>query len=303
MSRVFVTGATGYVGGAIAARLKRAGHDVFGLTRNVEHQAGLQAAGVTPVIGDVADSDAYLAVLKNCDAAVHAAFDGASPAPQDQRVLEAVRSAAQDGRVRRFLFTSGVWVLGPTGETAADESTPLRPAEAVTWRPAHEEVALDLASYDVEAVVFRPGMVYGGSGGTAGKWFQEARTRRTVSFPGDGRQHWTMVHRDDVAEAYALALEHARGGERYYLTDESRFTVRELAEAVARVSDARARPTDPEELVQRLGGVGRALLMDQIVTSAKARRELGWVPRHTHFPGEIEALHREWLTGQRAPVA
>jgi len=137
-------------------------------------------------------------------------------------------------------------------------------------------------------------MVYGGRGGTFGEWFQEARERRTVTYPGDGGQHWGIVHRDDVAEAYALALEHARGGEHYLLVDESRLTVRELAEAVAQAAGAEAGALDRREVLETRGTQGAADLLDQQFTAARARRELGWVPRHTAFPAEAEALLKEW---------
>src|SRR5438445_1876686 len=124
--KVFVTGATGYLGSAIAARLVRAGHEVFGLTRHAEQAKTLTGWGIRPVVGDLTRLDTFIGTLRNCDAAVHAAFDAeAGPAAVDQKGLEAFASAAQDGRLRRLLYTSGVWVHGETGETVVDESTPL----------------------------------------------------------------------------------------------------------------------------------------------------------------------------------
>ncbi len=300
--RVFVTGATGYLGRAIAARLAQGGLEVQGLARRQERGDALVALGVKPVIGDLETPESFVADLKNCDAVVHAA---ARPGPEaarcDQLALETIKTSVVDGRVRRVLYTSGVWVHGDTGERIEDESSPLHPAEVVAWRPAHEEVALDLVEHEAQVSVLRPGMVYGGTGGTFGDWFREARKKKTVTYPG-GDQHWNMVHLDDVAEAYRLALEHARGAPRFILVDESRYTVRELAEAVARVTGAEARAWRRAQVLERLGPVGAALLMDQRVTAGRARRELGWVPRHTSFVNEIEDLHRGWLAGEKAPV-
>jgi nucleoside-diphosphate-sugar epimerase len=180
----------------------------------------------------------------------------------------------------------------------SDESTPLAAAEHVQWRPSHEDFALGFAADEVAAVMLRPGMVYGGPGGEFGSWFRDAREGGTILYPGDGRQHWSAVHRDDVAEAYALALEHAAGGEKFLLTDETRFTVRELAEAAARVAGAQARARGHDETVRRFGAVGAALVMDQQFTARKARRDLGWTPRHTSFVAEAEALHREWQAAE-----
>lgn len=300
--RVFVTGATGYLGSAIAIRLARAGHDVRGLGRNEDRAAVLGAARVTPLLGDLAQPESYLAELKNSDAVVHAAFDATAPSQQDQRALETIRAAAQDGRVRRLLYTSGVWVYGDTGGRVVDETAPLDPAELVAWRPAHEEVALSLAAHEVEVAVFRPGVVYGETRGVLGAWFREAKEKGTVTIPGNGLQHWSMVHRDDVADAYLLGLEHAGGGERYVLTDETRLTVRELADAVARATGARVRARARDEVLKAKGAYGAALLMDQQFTSAKARRKLGWVPSHTSFVAEAEALHSEWLAGRKTKV-
>jgi len=300
--RVFVTGATGYLGNAIAQRLARAGHEVFGLTRSRELAASLDAVGIRPVLGNLNVSESYLPALKNCDAVVHAAIDGKHASMTDQRALEGIRAAAEDGRVRRLLFTSGTWVMGPTGNIVADESLPLEPAEVAKWRPAHEEVALDLEHVEVATVVLRPGMVYGGTRGTFGGWFQEARRMGTITYPGDGSQHWIMVHLEDVADAYLLALEHAAGGERYLLADPSQHTVRELAEAAARVTSAEPRSSTEAQVVETYRDDGPAMLMDQRCTAAKARRELGWVPRHLSFVVETDSVHREWFAGQQAPV-
>jgi len=133
--------------------------------------------------------------------------------------------------------------------------------------------------------------------------FAEARGRRTVTIPGAGSQHWPLVHRDDLAEAYRLALEYARGGERYVLADESKHTAGEIGEAIARVTGAAARRKEPAAVLRELGGYGEALLLDQMATAAKARRELGWVPPHTSFVNQVEAIYGEWQTGQQAPVA
>lgn len=292
--RVFVTGATGYVGSAITARLVRAGHEVHALARGPERARIVQALGATAVLGSLADSERLVAEMKNCDAVVHAAIQDTHAEAGDQVALELIRTAAQDGRVRRLLYTSGIWLHGDTGGAIVDETAPLAPAELSRWRPAHEQAALDLSQVEVTTVVFRPGMVCGDRGGTFGVWFREAKEKGTVTYPGDGRQRWGVVHRDDMADAYALALEHARGGERYLLVDETRLTVQEMAEAVAAVTGARAIPSDRRTVLETLGAYGAALLMDQQFTAARARRELGWVPRHAPFITEAAALLREW---------
>src|SRR5262249_25785270 len=152
-------GATGYLGGAISARLAASGYEGRGLTRNEERARRLASWGVRPVVGDFAAPESFLAELKNSDAVIHVGFDDGAPPEMDERALETVRAGCQDGRVRRFLYTSGVWVHGDTGGQVIDESAPLDPAEVSAWRQPHEEEALELVALDVQVVILRPGMV------------------------------------------------------------------------------------------------------------------------------------------------
>jgi nucleoside-diphosphate-sugar epimerase len=301
--RVFITGATGYIGSVVAARMARAGHIVHGLTRHAERAGALEALGVQPIVGDLAHSEDWLGALQNCDAVVHAASDDAGASEQDHNALEAFRAAALDGRVRRVLYTSGIWVHGEGGDLVLDESAPLKPLELVQWRAAHEEIALDLSAHEVATVILRPGTVYGEARGILGGWFAEAREKKTVTYAGDGSQRWPMVHRDDVADAYLLALEHGKAGERYLLADESRYRVKQMAEAAASAAGATAKSWPADDVVVTLGLFGKALLNDLQVTAAKARRELGWVPRHTSFVNEAPQLWREWQEARVAKVS
>lgn len=300
--RVFVTGATGYLGSAIVARLVKHGHTVYGLTRDAKHARVLASRGVEPVLGDIAESDGFLHQIKNCDAVIQAATeDGPEQATRDQQALEAIQQAVVDGRVRRVLYTSGVWIQGDTGGQIVDETSPIDPAATVAWRPAHEEVAMDLGTHGAVSVVLRPGMVYGGARGTFGAWFREAHDKGTITYPGGG-QHWCMVHVDDVASAYLMALEHGEHGARFLICDESHFTVRELATAAAAATGARAQAMPAEQVIATMGDVGHALLLDQQATSARARRELGWAPMHTSFVAEAAAIFAEWQAGQSTKV-
>lgn len=301
--RVFVTGATGYVGNPIAARLVQSGIEVHGLTRRKERAEALHAQGIRPVIGDLERPETFVAQLKNCDAVVHVAFSDDDPARVDQMALEVIKTGVVDGRIRHVLYTSTVWVHGDTGERVVDESVDPRPTPIVAWRPAHEDVALDLVEHEVHVAVMRPAMVYGGTGGPFAVWFREAHEKRTVTYPGDGAQRWSLVHRDDVAEAYRLAIEHARGGQRFLLADETHFKVAELAEAVGTAAGAQAQSCSRDDVVEQLGLYGTALLLDQRVTAARARRTLGWVPRHNNFVAEVATLMRDWRAGEQTILA
>jgi len=301
--RVFVTGASGSLGSGIAARLVRAGFEVVGLVRDEARKVTLESAGVRTISGDLDAPAPWDGALRNSDVVVHAAWSVDDTAAGDQRALTAIRNAIQDGRVRRVVYTSGLWVYGDSPLQVIDESQPLHPLPFVHWRAAHEEVALDLANFDVEVLVLRPAYLYGGARGVIGAWFEEARESHTVTVPGSGQQFWPLVHRDDASDAYALAVEHGLAGERYNLADESQLTARAIAEAIATATGAELKFAEVESVRKEQGLVGEGLLASQKVTSARARRELGWVPRHTNFVREVDDLFREWSASREASVA
>jgi nucleoside-diphosphate-sugar epimerase len=299
--RIFVFGATGYLGGAIAARLAQDGHEVQGLTRRDDGVRVLNAAGIQGVPGDLAAPQAWMGALRNADIAIHAASDDADPRLGDQRVLDAVKSASADGRIRRFLYTSGIWDYTPS-EAVIDETASLDTSAARRWRIAHHDVAFDLAEHDVQVTVFQPGVVYGETRGLIGEMFAEAHESGTVSIPEDGRPYWPMVHRDDVADAYARALDRGPAGARLLLADGSQLTVREIAEAIARVTGARVQSRTLDELPAGLAGYGALLLRTNRVNAARARADLGWTPRHTSFVAEVDDLYGEWRSGRPSRV-
>src|SRR5216117_4584611 len=230
--KVFITGATGYIGFAVSAALRRHGHRVWGLARNEAKAGRLARHEIDPVIGNLADPKSYADVAAQCSVLIHTAFDYvAEGVARDKRAIETLLEAGRRGaQPKTLIFTSGAWVYGDTGDRMVDETTPLNPIKLVAWRPAHEQLVLRATS--ARGLVIRPGCVYGGAGGLTAPWF--AKPGETVV--GDGRQRWTMVHVDDLADAYVRAAESGLAGEIFNVNDRSRFTVLELATAAARAA-------------------------------------------------------------------
>lgn len=294
--KVFLTGATGYIGQAVAAALVRRGHEVHGLVRSEEKARRLEAEGMRPVRGDMARPESWKEAAAASDALVHAASDMAAGTVEPDRIavealLEAAKGAA---RPKTLVYTSGVWVLGNTGERAADESAPLAPLAIVAWRPAHERRVLDAAH--VKGSVIRPGCVYGGAGGMTAAWFESAEAEGAARIVGDGRNAWTMLHREDLADAYVSLVEKGIGGELFHVSEPRRESVRACGEAASRAAGkaGAVRVTPPEEARRQMGAFVDALVLDQRVDPGKAQRVLGWRPRHQGFVAEAEALYREW---------
>jgi nucleoside-diphosphate-sugar epimerase len=278
--RVLLTGATGYVGSAAAEALRAAGHEVTGLARSDEAAAKLDAAGFAASRGDLARPETLAAAVADADAVIHAA----ALAGEADAAAVAAMLRMLEGAGKPFVYTSGAWVLGSTGDTVADEDEPLDAAELVAWRPSVETAVL--SARGVRGVVLRPTVVYGRGGGTPATMVRSAQRKGVVRYVGDGRQRWPTVHVDDLAELYALALGAAPGTLLHASAGPS-VTAREVAEAAAAAHGARAEPWPLEAARATLGAYADALALDQQVSGERARRLLGWQPRRPDVLWEL----------------
>jgi nucleoside-diphosphate-sugar epimerase len=294
--QVFLTGATGYIGFAVATALRRHGHRVWGLARTETKAARLAHHEIEPVIGDLADPKSYADVAARCSVLIHTAFDySADGVAKNKLTIDTLLDAGRRGaQPKTLIFTSGAWVYGDTGDQMVDETTPLNPIKLVAWRPAHEQLVLGASG--VRSIVIRPGCVYGGAGGLTAQWFAGPAAGKPPTVIGDGRNRWTMVHLDDLADAYVRAAESGLAGEIFNVTDRSRFTVLELATAAARAAGYKGEvsPLPLAEAKKALGDFADALALNQHLDSGKAVRLLGWQPRHGGFLDEVEVFYRAW---------
>ncbi len=301
--RVFLTGATGYIGSAVLDGLLRGGHDVTALVRDNEKAARVAARGAHPVIGNLADPESYRSAADAQDGYVHAAFDRASgrgPAI-DRIALDVLLTAAKrrrtgnaNGPPSRFvIYTSGVWVLGRTPDPVGEDA-PLNPISYVSWRPEHEDILLNAGSDRVRTIVVRPGVVYGGGEGLVGDLFKSA-SNGLVRVVGDGNNHWPLVYDRDLADLYVrlVASEGAAGV--YHANDEGDERVNDIVAAIAPYVPVRpdVRHVPIDEARAKLGSVADALSLDQIVRSPRARA-LGWTPSLRSVAGNTARLLEEW---------
>ena len=298
--QVFVTGATGFIGFAVAAALRRAGYRVWGLARSETKARRLLQHEIEPVIGDLADPKTYLDVASECALLVHTGFDySANGVAKDRTAIDTLLEAGRRGaKPKTFIFTSGVWVYGDTGDRMVDETTPPNPPKLVAWRPAHEQIVLQAGG--VRGLVIRPGDVYGGPGGLTGQWFAGPSTGSPPLVVGDGRNRVPMVHVDDLADAYVRVATSGLAAEIFNVNDQSRFTVHEMATAAARAAGYQGdvRPTPLVEARKTLGDFADALALSQHIDARKVVRLLGWHPSHEGFLDEADAYYRAWKAYQ-----
>jgi len=291
--RVLVLGGTGSIGSAVVRELIARGHVVFGLARSQAAAAKLSRCGATPVAGDIALPETWAANLTPLDAVVHAACDfNTDMAAIDRRLLDVLLPAlaAQPNRPR-FVYTGGCWLFGATQRETATEASPFNPLAAFAWMvPQLERV---LAEPGISGIVIHPAMVYANAGGVFNRFAREAAAGGPIRLVGSEAVRWPLVHGDDLAALYALALERAPEGESYIGAAVEAFPVEPIALAFAKRFDApRSTPViiSPDMIAAELGEWARGYALDQRLSGAKARRGLGWQPRHLDPEAEIACL-------------
>jgi nucleoside-diphosphate-sugar epimerase len=281
--RVFITGGTGYIGGAVAASLSRAGHEVTALVRTDSETRALRDLGVVLLAGDLESLPSLEDQLGNYDTFVHAAVSAQERAGADKRAVDTFTALDKP-----IVYTSGVWVLGNT--KAADESSPVNPLPIVAWRPSHEERVLAAGG-----AVVRPGVVYGGKQSIAAAWFGAAEQNGPLQIVGDGRNHWAWVDIHELADLYLRAVEQRARGVLHGM-DDTQATVEECARAVAPKGTIEKIPLEAAR--EHMGPYADALAVDQHISSRATREKLGWAPKRT-FTGSVDAQWREWRAAQR----
>ncbi len=283
---ILLTGSTGYIGSALLPVLISAGYSVTALVRSAEKAEAVRERGATPVVGDIGDRDLMSSLAAGADAVVATASPGdATSDAVETAFAHAVLAGLGEGRT--FLRTGGVWVHGSASDIT--EETPINAPAIVSWRHALDSHVLQAPG--IRSLLIEPGVVYGHHGGIPNVVLSSDRVGdpAALRLVGPGTQHWTTVHVDDLAELYLAALENGEGGSRFLGVAGDNPTTRELGEAAShRLGlDGRVVPQEPDDLVERLGVFGEALLLDQQATGEKARRVLGWKPSRPTLVEEI----------------
>jgi nucleoside-diphosphate-sugar epimerase len=290
--RVFVTGASGFIGSAVIPELLGAGHQVVGLARSDESARALVVAGAQARRGSLEDLDSLRAGADESDGVIHLAFihdfsQFAANCEKDRHAIGALGSALA-GSARPLIVTAGLGVLAP-GRPATEEDPPI-PSSAGYPRSVSEEAAASAVALGARVSVMRLPQVHNPEKqGLITYMIAVAREKGLSAYVGHGANRWPAVHVLDAAKLYRLALEKGATGVRYHAVAEDGIALREIAEAIGRRVNVPVKSIAADEAAGHFGWLGHFVTADFLASSALTREWLGWNPVQ---PGLISDLDR-----------
>jgi nucleoside-diphosphate-sugar epimerase len=296
--KIFLTGATGYIGGSVAARLLREGHAIAGLVRTQQAAQEIGKIGMQPVLGTLDDAETIARASRDADAVIDTAE------ANHAGVVETIASALR-GSGKPFLHTSGSGIVatdaaGEPVDTIYDEYSTFTPSfPRMVQRAAIDQVVFDCAKQNVRSIVIRPTMIYGGGQGVRKESAQvpalieHAKKAGIGLHIGKGENIWSNVHIDDVVDLYVLALQNAPAGALYY-AENGEEALKNVAASISRLLGfgGKIREWSPQEAEAGLGPKAHSSFgSNSRVRGKRSRAELGWQPKGRPILEEIEHGH------------
>jgi nucleoside-diphosphate-sugar epimerase len=301
---IFVTGATGYLGSAVAVALLRRGHRVVALVRNDDGARRVERIGAMAVRGELGNPTSYLARAQAADAIVHCAFeylgDGSEHWQLDVMVSLALLRAARHGGMR-FVYTSNAYLPSIHDEHCADEPAGADASSAPHhWRLVLERNLID-EGRDMRVSIVRPGMIHGGQGGgTIVDLFDTARRCRMLPYIAEhATNRWSLIHLDDIAALYAAILARDASGI-FHAVDEHALSVESVARAIASTCGATAVAMSSSETARHLSAHTLEVMRRDVALVAPRSRALDWHPRAAAFVAAASAACARMLPGARS---
>jgi nucleoside-diphosphate-sugar epimerase len=286
--RVFLTGATGFIGSAIVRELIDAGHQVLGLARSDAGAKSLIAAGAQAHRGSLEDLESLRSGAAAADGVIHTAFihdfNNYGPAAEaDRRAIETL-GAVLAGSNRPLVVTSGTLLLQRRGPLVTEED------KADPNFPRKSEDALAMVSRGVHSIVLRlPPSVHGDDDhGFVPALINIARQKGVSAYMGDGMNHWPSVHRLDAAHLYRLALEKGSAGACYHAIADEGVPVRDIAEVIGRRLSLPVVAKSKEEAAGHFGWMAHFFAIDSPASSAQTQKQLGWKPTHSSLIADLD---------------
>lgn len=291
--RIFVTGASGFIGSAVVAELIDAGHDVIGLARSDQEASAVQAAGAEPHRGALDDLESLRSGAAAADGVIHTAYIHDFSRMQDSARTDLLAietlGTALEGSGRPMVITTGTALIKP-GEVATEEDSADSDSHP---RLKAEDAAKAFAARSVRTAIVRPGASVHGEGdhGFVPVLIDIARTKGVSAYIGDGSNRWPAVHRLDAANLYRLALEDAPAGSVFHAIADEGIATREIAEVIGRHLELPVVSIAPQDAAEHFGWMGMFFGIDAPASSALTQERLGWRPVRPGLMEDLEQGH------------
>ena len=303
--RVFVTGASGWIGSAVVHELTESGHSVVGLARSSPAASRLEAAGVHVVEGTLDDLDVLSRAAESCDGVIHLAFkhdvafsgDFLGAADADRLAIETFADALA-GSGRPLVIASGVLGLAPgrvategDGVDAGYQVDQFGSGPSLRYNNAL--MTLSLAQRDVRSCVLRlPPTVHGdGDNGFVAALVGIARTTGVSGYVGDGMNRWPAVHRNDAARLFRMALEKAPAGTALHAVGDEGVAIRDVADVIGRHLDVPVVGVAPDVAAEHFSWLSQFIALDSPASSELTRRSMAWEPKNLGLIADLELGH------------
>ncbi|PJJ62433.1 SDR family oxidoreductase [Compostimonas suwonensis] len=291
--RVFVTGASGWIGSAVVDELLAEGHEVTGLARSESSAAALEATGARVRRGDLDDLDGIRAGAEAAEAVIHLAnkhdFSDQAASNAAERAAVQTLGDALVGTGRPFLFASGVAGLTPGRLANENDPSPFHGPDAL--RGGAENLAFEFVEQGVRSIALRFAPTVHGVGdhGFIAAITAIAREKGVSGYPGDGTNRWAAVHISDAARLVALGLTEAQAGARLHAVAEEGIPSREIAETIGRALGLPVVSIPADDVPAHFGWIGAFFAADLAATSVLTRESLGWTPTGPTLIEDLEA--------------
>lgn len=296
---VFIVGASGYIGNAVAMEFLKNGHEVVGLCNSDVSEKQLISQKITAVKGDMADASGWKQYAQKADVLIHAAhlrpgmrlssgWLRRSQELRDKCLASLVDIAQSNPNVKAIIYTSGMIAHGDHGEKIIDESTLPTSTALGNYHREGERIMNEAADKGLPAMSIRPGMVYG-NGGTFKKFFLDVAAKGKYQFPGNGENYIPFIHIHDLAKAYVAAVEVAFSNRLINVVDDQPIKMSEMAASLLSCFGGGKHSSVPSWLVSLFAGraLSEMLVGSYRVKNAHARKVLDWEPQYCSFRSGI----------------
>ena len=290
--RVFVTGATGFIGSAVIPELIAAGHSVLGLTRTDDGAAALQRIGAKAHFGSLEDLDSLKRGAAEADGVIHLAFNHdfskiEANSLADRQGIEAMADVLKDSG-RPLLGTAGVLVDNPVpGQPFGEDD----PKPDMRFPRVSEEATLATLEKGVKGIVMRLSQIHDRNRQGIVSWMiQMALQKKAVAYVGDGANRWAAAHRSDTARLYRLVLEKAAAGSKWHAVGEQGVRSRDIAEAIGRRLKLPVVSIDPQDAASYFGFLSHFMMLDSPSSNAKTCERMGWQPTGPSLIDDLDHL-------------